>query len=374
MSSSKIVEKNCDGIKKSGRKNKFVINSRCLFLTYSRCPSGWSKEFMRKKLIEEILVWQRGDEKYKSRVKSWVIAEEDHKDPVGEGDYERGHHFHCLLELEKVINIKDARRLDIEDENGVIIHGNYQAVRDIFLVLNYVKKQGNYIGEGFPGMGIKERAVLSAKSEEDAKLMLMPEMSVKDKLNLRDQMVERIERKTTIEEIITKAPLFAFQEALMPFNKGAGFFEKGRPMGLVMSGEAGSGKTTMAYRVAKELGQDLAIYRDPKEMLHYDKEQVLLFDEMTREKFKENRQLLSVLVTEPQAKTESYYGSKKARWPRKVLIATNENVEDWEWDESTRSRFVVVKTNKDNSHKFYRFEEGKLKEVSVEELKKQLKE
>jgi hypothetical protein len=355
------------------RKNKFRILARSLFLTYSRCPKEWDKEFIKKRLIEEMLVWQRGDGKYKSKVKSWVIAEEDHSEKIGDGDYERGHHFHCLLELEKETNIRGENTLDIIDEKGNVVHGNYQAVRDIFAVLNYVKKHGNYIGYGFPGMGNKERSILEAKTSEDAKLQLMPEMSVREKLNLRDAMVERIERKTTIEEVITKAPLFAFQEALMPFHKGSGFFEKGRPLGLVMSGEAGSGKTTMAYRVAKELDQDLAVYRDPKEMLHYDKEQVLLFDEMTGEKFAENRQLLSMLVTEPQAKTESYYGSKKARWPRKILIATNEQVEDWDWDESTRSRFIVVKTQKEGQYEFKKWIDGELRTISKEELKEQLK-
>jgi hypothetical protein len=363
-----------DGLKekKKSTKDNFRLHAMYLFLTYSRCPNKWSKEFVRKKLIEEILVNQRGDKKYKSKVRSWVIAEENHEEKIGSGDYERGHHFHCLLECEKKVDIKNVSELDLKDEEGNIVHGNYQAVKDIFAVLNYVKKHGNWIGEGFPGMASKERAILSA-SKEDAELMVMPQMSAKEKLALREAMVERIERKTTIEEIITKAPLFAFQEMLMPFHKGAGFFEKGRPMGLVMSGEAESGKTTMAYRVAKDLNQELAIYRDPKEMLHHDKEQVILFDEMTNEKFKENRKLLSILVTEPQAKTESYYGSKKAKWPRKILIATNEDVGKWDWDEATRSRFIVVRTFADGKYVFCKFEGNVLKTIKTEDLKELLK-
>ncbi len=359
-------------VKRKEKGRGFRLNTKALFLTYSRCPESWSKEFMKQKLVDEILVNKRGNAKYKTKVKSWVISREDHQEAVGSGDYERGIHFHCLLELEKETNVRGEKTLDIEDSEGNIVHGNYQAVKDIFAVLNYVKKHGNWIGEGFPGMASKERAILSA-SKEDAELMVMPQMSAKEKLALREAMVERIERKTTIEEIITKAPLFAFQEMLMPFHKGAGFFEKGRPMGLVMSGEAESGKTTMAYRVAKDLNQELAIYRDPKEMLHHDKEQVILFDEMTNEKFKENRKLLSILVTEPQAKTESYYGSKKAKWPRKILIATNEDVGKWDWDEATRSRFIVVRTFADGKYVFCKFEGNVLKTIKTEDLKELLK-
>jgi hypothetical protein len=364
MTNDKGLKKHSD----RSTKEKFRLHSKCIFLTYSRCPSEWSKEFIKQKLVDEILVNKRGNERYKSKVKSWVISREDHKEAIGSGDYERGIHFHCLLELEKVIDIKDARILDIGDQNEFVVHGNYQAVRDIFAVLNYVKKHGDWIGEGFPGMGSKEKAILQA-TKEDAELMVMPEMSARDKLALREQIVTRTEKETIIKEITTSAPLYAFQEIFMPFKEGSGFVNKGRPMGLVMSGEANSGKTTMAYRVAEKLGHDVAIYRDPREMFHYDKEQVILFDEMTKERFESSRGLLAMLVTEPQAKTDSYYGNKKMKWPRKVLIATNENVEEWGWDEATRSRFIVVKTKADNSYEFYRFEGRYLKLLDEQEVK-----
>ena len=353
------------------KRKSFQIDTLRLFLTYSRCPEHWSKEFVKENLIDQILIHKYGKKAGYTKVRAYVISEEKHEAAVGSGDYERnvmssgerGKHYHCLVEFERKTKILNERELDIEG-----IHGNYQVVKDVFAVLNYVKKHGDWMGEGFPGMESRERTILQA-SEQDAKLMLMPEMSVKEKLSLREQMVERIERKTVIEEVITRAPLFAFQEALMPFHKGSGFFAKGRPMGLIMSGEAESGKTTMAYRVAKELGHDIATYRDPKEMLHHGEEQVILFDEMTKERFEENRGLLSLLVTEPYAKTTSYYGSKKVKWPRKVLIATNEDVKYWDWDEATRSRFIVVKTNKDDSYEFLKFEGKYLIPLSKEEIK-----
>jgi hypothetical protein len=352
-------------VKENNTKNKkFYIYSKRLFLTYSRCPSHWTKEFVKEQLIDSILSYKYGNKAGQSKVKSWVISKEDHQEPIGEGDYERGIHFHCLVEGEIKIEIKDSKALDIEG-----IHGNYQAVRNVWDVMNYVKKHGDWIGCGFPGMETKELSILRAKDEVDAKLQMMNKMSVKDKLALREQIVTRTEKETIIKEITTSAPLYAFQEIFMPFKEGSGFVNKGRPMGLVMSGEANSGKTTMAYRVAEALGHDVAIYRDPKEMLHYDKEQVLMFDEMTKERFEANRGLLAMLVTEPQAKTDSYYGNKKVKWPRKLLIGTNENVENWEWDEATRSRFIVVKTKADNSYEFYKFEGRYLKLLTVEEVR-----
>jgi hypothetical protein len=353
---------------KGGKGKDFRLSAKQLFLTYPRCPDSWTKEFVRDRLVSEILVYQRGKEKYKTKVKAWVIAKENHEKPVGSGEYERGIHFHCVLELDRETDIIGEDTLDIEDDKGNKVHGEYERVRSIFFSINYAKKFGDWIGEGFPGMGSKERAILQA-TKEDAELMVMPEMSARDKLLLREQIVTRTEKETIIKEITTSAPLYAFQEIFMPFKEGSGFLSKGRPMGLVMSGEANSGKTTMAYRVAQALGHDVATYRDPKEMFHYDREQVILFDEMTKERFESNRGLLALLVTEPQAKTDSYYGNKKVKWPRKLLIATNENVEDWEWDEATRSRFIVVKTKADNSYEFYRFEGKCLKQLTTKEVR-----
>jgi hypothetical protein len=340
----------------NAKKEKFHIYSKRLFLTYSKCPHLWNKKFIKENLINSILSYKYGNKAGKTKVKSWIISEEQH------GNYEK--HFHCLIEGEVKIEIKDMKALDIEG-----IHGNYQAVRNVWDVLNYVKKKGNWIGYGFPGMDNKEISILLTQDEIDAKLQMMSKMSIRDKLALREQIVTRTEKETIIKEITTTAPLFAFQELMMPFKKSAGFVSKGRPIGIVMSGEANSGKTTMAYRVAKEIGHDVAIYRDPKEMFHYDKEQIIMFDEMTKERFEKNRGLLALLVTDPQAKTDSYYGNKKVKWPRKILIGTNENVEKWEWDEATRSRFIVVKTKADNSYEFYKFEEKNLKLLTIKEVK-----
>lgn len=344
----------------------FRISARNLFLTYVKVPQEWNLRFVKQKLIDEILIHRKGERKYKTRVKAYVIAEEDHKEAIGEGDYERGSkHYHCLVELDGLINILNEDMLDI---NG--IHGNYQAVKNVFSVLNYVKKCGNWIGEGYPGMQNRERAVLEASTDIDARMMLMNRMGPREKIKLREDMVTIRKKKTIIEEIVAKAPVYAFQEILRPFIREAGFSREGRPVGLLMYGEPKSGKTTLAYRIARDLNEDVMVVYDPKEMAeHYMGEHVILFDEMTKEKFEENRNMISNLITEPQAKTKSYYGSKKIEWPRKIMISTNEDISTWRFNEAIEERLLIVRTKENGEYQYQKYEKGELMNLSINQLK-----
>lgn len=193
---------------------KFHIYARRLFLTYSRCPDSWTKEYVKKRLVDEILIYKQGERRYKTKVRAWIVAEENHKEPIGLGEYERGvKHYHCLIEGQVKIEIKDERELDIEE-----VHGNYQAVENVFSVLNYVKKHGNWIGEGYPGMDTKERNILEAATEFDAKMQLMNKMRPSDQLKLREeyQKVKMEIEETTIRKIKMEAP-YAFKRDLEPY-------------------------------------------------------------------------------------------------------------------------------------------------------------
>lgn len=287
------------------------------------------------------------------------------------------------MELEKETNIRGEKTLDIEDEKGVVIHGNYQAVKDIFAVLNYVKKHGDWIGEGFPGMGTRERAILSTESEMDAKLMLMNKMKPLDQLNLRKEYKSVKIKRTLVEEIAMEAPDYPYQEVLKPYERlkdKAGINSKGRPMGLLLYGEPESGKTTLPFKISSRLGEKIRVVKNMKSMSeHYNGEQIILLDEWRGIEFEKYGAEISQMVTEPHATTVDYYGTKEMVWPRKIIIATNENVENWRWTPALQSRFLVikVKSNGDYQCKLWKkslfgLGEYKLQDVEDEEVKEKL--
>lgn len=93
------------------------IRAKGWFLTWPKCPIG--KEMM----LEEL--------KAKFDVVEYVICEEEHKN----GDL----HLHAFLKLAKKIELKP-RLFDIQG-----YHGNYQVAKSWRAVIEYVKKDGNFI-------------------------------------------------------------------------------------------------------------------------------------------------------------------------------------------------------------------------------------
>jgi hypothetical protein len=357
------------GEKGDDKDDNFFISARKLFLTYAACPEEWNVNTVRDSLLS-LFVFSKGDMKGLSKIKAYVISEERHGPRTKEDgsiDYERGKkHFHCYIELKKKDVMRDPSFADIDGK-----HGYYVSVKDAKRVINYVKKEGRYISDGFPGLGGQNRALLNTESEMDARLMLMDDMRPGDKVRLRNDYAIVKERKTIIEERVAYIPLRAFEKEFMPFPKHAGFAvtKKIRPIGLLLYGEPKSGKTTLAYRVAKEIGEDLLVVGDPKEMTnHYNGQGVILFDEMDRESFEEYQDLMAGYVTEPHAKTPSYYGNKSMGWPRKVVIATNENIKTWSVKPSIESRFLVVNCASDDTYKFQIFRKGLLKDANKQEV------
>ena len=145
-----------------------------MFLTYSQVPEEWTKESVLTRLKEkfEYNRCSKEHKKYESKVIMYVIGEEKHEEKIGEGNYERGKHFHIFLELQKKQGIKEADFLDIEG-----IHGNYQTVKNKNKVIAYCRKGGDYIESANPE--VQENELLSAKDEQQIKGYLFDRMSVK---------------------------------------------------------------------------------------------------------------------------------------------------------------------------------------------------
>lgn len=101
----------------------FRLSGKHLFLTYSQFDQ--SKEEVYSQLKEKLMP---------RRVESYVIADEDHKDG--------SKHIHVYVELDNRCDIRDSRRLDLKDREGVEKHGNYQSCRCYRNVVGYIVKHG----------------------------------------------------------------------------------------------------------------------------------------------------------------------------------------------------------------------------------------
>lgn len=111
------------------------IKAKGWFCTWPKCPIG------KNAALEELM------DKYV--LKEYVICEEEHKD----GDL----HLHAFLKLDKRVYFKP----DMFDLQGY--HGEYQVAKSWRAVINYVKKDGNYISN----IDVKAASMMKSKMKKE---------------------------------------------------------------------------------------------------------------------------------------------------------------------------------------------------------------
>ncbi len=354
----------------SEKKNKnFYMQSKRFFLTYPRAPIGLTKEYIKDYLLT-LLVYRYANKKTgkeeigKSRIKALLIGEEKHKE-TEENDYERGHkHFHCYIELNEKFNVREADFFDIDN-----LHGQYEVVRYPFASINYIKKEGNYIGFGFPGVNNESKMLLEA-TDQDAQLMMMGKVKGMDKLRLRESILNKASTINYNNNVFLANEVikFPFQKFFFPIYKKSGFFG-GRPMALLLYGESESGKSSFAYRVAKEWKENVFVTNKfEKSFDTYQKESVILFDEISKEIFEESKSqnFLSTAITEMGTRTPAYCGGRILAWPIKIILTTNENALKWTFSEGLKSRILLINTKKDGTYTIYLHIDGILTDITCD--------
>nr|WAE42224.1 MAG: replication associated protein [Cressdnaviricota sp.] len=113
----------------------FRLTAKIHFITYPQCNVP----------LEEILrqLKEKADDKY-----GWcVISAEDHEERVTDVTKHCGVHRHAMMEVTKVINIKDCKWWDITWE-GKVYHPHVEAAKTKVKCLQYVIKDGEYIVDG----------------------------------------------------------------------------------------------------------------------------------------------------------------------------------------------------------------------------------
>lgn len=116
--------------------NSFSFHAKNVFLTYPRCPA--SKEWVKDWFMVKFL----------NKINYFTIAEEDHEE-VDENNGVGGH-IHAVLSFKTKTRIRNQTTFDLEiydNESGlpIIYHPNIQSPRNLKDVIEYCKKDGNYI-------------------------------------------------------------------------------------------------------------------------------------------------------------------------------------------------------------------------------------
>ena len=114
---------------KAPRKHAFRLSAKSVFLTYPKCSV--SKASALRQL------------RNKKETAYICVSHEKHSDNTD--------HLHALVQYDEKFITTNQKFFDLEDEEdeeGTIFHGNYQGARDADNVLEYIKKDKDYIEEG----------------------------------------------------------------------------------------------------------------------------------------------------------------------------------------------------------------------------------
>lgn len=128
----------------------FRLNAVNLFLTYPQCP-------IPKDTMLELL-------QSKLNIKGYIIGQEQHQD----GQL----HLHCYLNLHSKYDARNPNCLDVV-HNGVVYHGNYQSARNVTAVMEYCRKDGNFIEAGVAQTRLTWGECLDSAKDADDFLALM---------------------------------------------------------------------------------------------------------------------------------------------------------------------------------------------------------
>jgi len=194
----------------------FRLNAQQLFLTYPKCP----------------LTPQQALDALSStmRIDKYLICQEQHQDS--------SLHLHCYLKLQKKINLKDPNALDLPGPQDTY-HGNYQGVRSAKGVIQYLKKDGNYLTniDGVEKEDPYQKAIGLAKDGDLAGAMKTLEANGK---TCRDLVLhgETIKRNLSMY----KKQKLIVEHALQTF----GFPHWNVKKTLILTGPTGTGKTAVA--------------------------------------------------------------------------------------------------------------------------------
>lgn len=204
--------------------SNFRLNAKQLFLTYPKCPL--TKEEVLAQLMSKL------------PIDGYIICRELHQDGQP--------HVHCLIKLERKVNLRNAQALDLQGE-GENYHGNYQAARSMKAVAQYVQKGMDYMAT---------LDVTSLQKENEKVFTTARELAKTSKLSEALELLESTEKsardltihQTAISNALKSlAPLLRVKTpdlTMEDFNQWNVEWDQNRT--LILYGPTATGKTSLA--------------------------------------------------------------------------------------------------------------------------------
>lgn len=222
----------------------FRIYAKKLYLTYSQVHEDMTSEDVISQL------------KAKERLPSfdYLISRELHQDG--------GIHFHVLITSQAKFNIKNAGILDItfKDDN---FHGNYQPVKNLPKVVDYICKEGDYV-TSFKNiidaklLTLKQTIMRLADAEGISQTLLNLCQDHTDKafnslgLINAEKFLEKkslLQEELNVENVVTP---FKWNDFMLPEKLKAWVDNPVKT--LVLTGPSGVGKTQFVFALCKDKG------------------------------------------------------------------------------------------------------------------------
>jgi len=130
--------------KRDNATDAFRFQSTTLYATYPQCDTD--KETVVSNMTKE----------WGEKLEYWIVCSEKHQD----GNL----HLHVLIKFKSKLRLRGANFADFLSKNaaGKTYHGNYQTARDVHKIIDYIKKDGNFIDSGnLPDRKIKLSGVIA---------------------------------------------------------------------------------------------------------------------------------------------------------------------------------------------------------------------
>ncbi|MGL9687946.1 MAG: hypothetical protein ACQBVK_04265 [Candidatus Phytoplasma sp. TWB_XP] len=159
------------------KKTKFRLQTKDIFLTYSKCPLGKDKIHNH---IKELMASKKQEISY---IISNTENHQDHKEI----------HTHVLFQLTKQLSIRNQRFFDIES-----FHPKIENARDIEKSIDYIKKDGDFIEEGT----LRYKKYVRQNQKEERKQLIYDEIDRLRNQYYHDDNLTLSQVKRTLDKFI----------------------------------------------------------------------------------------------------------------------------------------------------------------------------
>lgn len=330
----------------NAQKGAFRLYAKVFYLTHPNMPNGVTLWQYLSALEERMVVKRQTCDKMPmgcTKIDGFCIGRQRHKSGKS--------HFHAFIRAKTRCDVRCSKYFDVSI-GGITYHGNYQTVKNISAVLNYCRKDGEYIEHNL----VTGMAKIIINCPDELNVMMALDRSNKRReyrfwtqvYRLYKSRRQHKRRKSLRRHIVSFDWFSKFNQpqSVMGWVKG----EDQRPKGLLLTGPAETGKTSFIIKMAQNA--EYFIATEPKHFKNYKGEELIGLDEFQWARWATHIPFLKNIITGHRVFTPSYYGSKELATPRRVVICTNEDPREWPMPDPLKYRFYLYRTDLHTCHRW----------------------